>query len=158
MGHHNHCHALICKGAHGIQHLLHPFRIKGAGGFIEQHHVGFQGQRSGDGNPLLLTSAELGWIFASLFHDPHLGEKGHGLLLRLAACLVLHPDGCKGDVVEDGEVGKQVELLKHHAHPPADPLNLAWIGIAGEPESENLDLSIINGFQAIERTDQGAFA
>ena len=156
MGDHHHRHAAFGQLTHRIQHFLHPLRIQGAGGLVEQHHLRIQRQSPGDCHPLLLTTTELRRVLVGLLANPHLIKKLHRPLLGRRLGTLLHLDRGKGDVVENGKVRKQVELLKHHPHALANRPHLTFTmgGIQGNPE--HIKSTAVQRFQTIEGTDQRA--
>ena len=127
MGHHHHGHPSAGQLTHRIQHFLHATRIESTGGFIKQHHLRVKSESPGDRDPLLLTTTELRWVLLRLFLNAH-------LLVSPAPAAppppwpLLHLHRCKGDVVEDREMGEEIEPLKHHAHPTADRPHL-WLSM-----------------------------
>ncbi|MNN94578.1 hypothetical protein D3C81_2132290 [compost metagenome] len=56
VGDHHHGHALGGKPLHYIQHLADHFRVKSRSGFVKQEHIRLHSQRTGNGNPLLLSA------------------------------------------------------------------------------------------------------
>ena len=64
----------------------------------------------------------VGMVFQQFNLFPHLSILDNIALapVKVQKRPLLHLHRCKGDVVEDREMGKQIELLKHHAHPTAD--------------------------------------
>ena len=53
----------------------------------------------------------------------------HTLPLRLGTRLSADQTRCQRDVVEDGEVGEEVEVLKHHAHVAAQAVLRLLVGL-----------------------------
>ena len=96
-------------------HLPADQRIEGAEGFVQEPKFGVDRQGPGDADALLLAARKLVRIgvFAALEAD----QLDH--LLRLCPAFlerhILHPQG-EGDVAEYRHMGKQAEVLKHHAH------------------------------------------
>ena len=158
MGDHHHRHAAFRQLAHRIQHLLHPLRIQGTGGLIEQHHLRIQGQSPGDRHPLLLTTAELRRVLVGLLANAHLVKEIHRPLLGSRLGTLLHLDRGKGDVVEDGKVREKVELLKHHPHALADLPHLTFCMGGVQANPKHIQGAAIQRLQTVERTNQRALA
>ena len=81
---------------------------------VEQKQAGRHGDRSGDGDPLLLSAGQLSGILAGFPGEADHVEQLGDLLgdVPLPAPLALE---AIGHVVEDGEVGEQGIGLKHDA-------------------------------------------
>ena len=158
MGHHHHGHPTAGQLTHGIQHLLDPFRIQCTGGFIKEHHLRVQCEGPGDRHPLLLAATELCRVLLCLLLNPHLLQQLQRPLLHLRLRTLLHLHRREGDVLEDREMGEQVELLKHHSHPTADRphLRISMGGIQTHPK--NIEGATIQPLESVEGADQGALA
>ena len=80
------------------------------------------------GNRHTLPSAgELRGIFISLFWNAHTSEQLHRQFTRLLLRHSFDPGWRKRNILDDGQVRKQVELLKDHAHFLADLFHVANI-------------------------------
>ena len=55
----DHGHMLVGKVADDLEHAFGELGVKGAGGLVEEQHVGVQGQGARDGHALLLAAGEL---------------------------------------------------------------------------------------------------
>ena len=75
-------------------------------------------------------------ILLGLLSNAHLLQEQHGVFPGGWRRLPLHPHWSQGDVLQDGEVGKQVELLEHHPHPFTNALDLPGIcfGVEAKPQ------------------------
>ncbi len=62
-----------------------------------------------------------------LLGDPNPLQQLQGLALHLSFRALAHLHRRQGEVVEHREVGKQIELLEHHANLPADRIYAAQI-------------------------------
>jgi hypothetical protein len=80
----------------------------------------------------------------------------HRERLGLAAWQPAHPDRGQDEVLEHGQVGKQVELLEHHAHLAADLLDL--LQVVGQLGAIHHDLSALVVLQAVDAPDEGGLA
>ena len=116
MGDDRHGHAVLGQIPHEIQHLAHHFGVKGGGGLVEEHDLRIHGQRPDDGDTLLLTTGEHVGILVGLIGQTDTLQQGARLGFRLGGGLFLQRYRRQRDVLEHGLVGKQVEMLEHHAH------------------------------------------
>src|SRR5215467_3760196 len=151
-----HGHAALGELDHGIEHLLHHLRIERRGRLVEQHDMGVHAQRPSDGDPLLLSPRQLSWIFVGLLGNLHPAEVLHGDVFGLAARHLLHPNRSQAEIVEDGQVRKQVKALKHHPDLGADLIDLA--DVVGELDALDNDLALLVLLQPIDAADEGRFA
>lgn len=62
VGHDDHGHAFVGQAPDQIQNLSHHFGIKGGGRLVKEQDLGIHGQRSDDGNPLLLAAGQGGGV------------------------------------------------------------------------------------------------
>ena len=76
----------------------------------------------------------------------------HSPILRPAA----HPDRSQGHIVDDFEVGKEVELLKYHADLPLHRMDVAQIVGQLDPVHDNRPLLMF--LQTIDAADKGGFS
>ena len=74
------------------------------------------GETAGYRHTLLLTSGEVFGHRISLLCHSYLAEHLHGFFLRIFLGESQQLDGCKGDVLKDGKVLEEVEVLEHHTH------------------------------------------
>ena len=116
MGNDGHGHALLGKVTHQIQHLTHHFRVKGGGRLVKQHDLRVHGQCTDNGNTLLLAAGKHVGVLIGLIGKADTFQQRHGLLLGLLGCFLLQGNGRHGDVLQHRLMGKQVEVLEHHAH------------------------------------------
>ena len=116
MGDDGHGHALLGKIPHQVQHLTHHLGVQGGGGLVEQHDLRIHGQSADDRDPLLLAAGEHIGELVGLVGKANALQQGHGLLLGCGGSLFLQGHGGHGDVLQHRLVGKQVEVLEHHAH------------------------------------------
>jgi hypothetical protein len=74
--HHDHREAAAGQLPHGAEDLADQLGIQSGGRFVEKHQLGFHGERTGDGNALLLAAGELARVGlgavseADLFEEP----------------------------------------------------------------------------------------
>ena len=129
MGDDHHGHAGLCQLLHDGQNLADHFRIEGGGGFVKKHDLGVHGQRPDDGDTLLLAAGELVGIGVRLFFQTDPAQQLGGLVVRFCLRHQTGAHGGEGDVLADGHVGEEVEVLEHHAHFPTDHVDVRlWVG------------------------------
>ena len=117
---------------------------------------GFMHERARNGDALLLAAGKLARVFLRLLGNVHALQVLHGGLLGLGARHLLHPHRSKAQVVEHGEVGKQVEALEHHADFGADLVDLAQV--VGELRAIDDDLALLMLLEPVDAADQRGFA
>jgi hypothetical protein len=61
-----HGHVLVGQLAHAAQHLAGELGVERRGRLVEEHDVGFHGQRTGDGDALLLPARKARGIAVAL--------------------------------------------------------------------------------------------
>ncbi len=87
--------------------------VKGAQGFVQEQHLGTVGEGTGEGNPLLLTTAELGGFAVGEGFHAHEGEHffndGSAIALRYAPHFQ-----AKSHIIPNRFMGKKRVVLKHH--------------------------------------------
>ncbi|KAG0922044.1 hypothetical protein G6F31_020066 [Rhizopus arrhizus] len=105
------------------------FGIQRGGGLVEQHQLGLDGQRPGNGHALLLAARQLRRIVVHAFAQPHLVQQPLGQLARFAPVLTARMHRAEHDVLQRGHLRKQVELLEHHAGLAADLAHLGGIAL-----------------------------
>ena len=80
--------------------------------------------------------------------DP--SEQGHSSILSLGLTPLPHLDRAKSDIVEDGLVRKQVELLENHADfRPQPGQTLTFLG---KRLTIDHDLAIVDSLEPVERS------
>jgi hypothetical protein len=91
-----------------------------------------------------------------LLGNLHPGQVLHRDLFRILLGHFLHPDRSKRAVLQDREVRKQVEVLKHHADLAPDGPDI--LQIVRHLDAIHDDLPALVLFQAIDAADHGRFA
>ena len=106
---------LVGQVADNLEHAFGELGVEGAGGLVEEQHIGVQGQGARDGHALLLAAGKLAGNHVLLALQPHFHQKlvrlGHDLVLRT----LLHGQRRIGDVLQHRVVREQVEVLEHQA-------------------------------------------
>ena len=59
VGHYHHGVVPALQAPDDLQHLPRQLRVEGAGRLVKAQHLRLQGQRTGNGDPLLLTAGQL---------------------------------------------------------------------------------------------------
>src|SRR3954466_6525829 len=113
--HADHGHALAPEVLHDVQHLLDHLRIERGGRLVEEHDLRPHGERTRDGDALLLSARELAGIFVRLLGDANALEQVHGERAGLSRWHAPYANGGKRDVLQDREMREKVERLEHHA-------------------------------------------
>ena len=156
MGNNEHAHVPLRQHPDHCQHFTHHRGIQGAGGLIEQQHLRLHHQAAADGNPLLLASGKHRRPGVGTGSKAHLGKQSHGFLLRFRTGHFQDSRRRETQVVHHVHLGKQVELLKYHAHAAANLVNLCAFGSNLPPVDH--DLPRIRFFQQAQGTQKHALA
>jgi hypothetical protein len=97
------------------QHIPYELRVERRCRFIEQHQARRNRERASDCDALLLTAGESMGKMVGVVNEPNQTQKAHRGRPRLRRILVINANGRLDDVLERGEVIKQVEVLEYHA-------------------------------------------
>src|SRR5262249_32295657 len=111
-----HGHSFLSEVHHGFQHLLHHLRIECGSRLVKEHDLWLHTQSPGDSDSLLLAAGELRWIFIRLVLDAQLPQQTDRALLRFRTGEAANLYRRQHTVFNDGEVGKEIEALKHHTN------------------------------------------
>ena len=111
-----------------VLQALAGHRVERAERFVHQCHLRVVGQHTADGDALLHAAGQLVRVAVGEAIQPHHRNEAiggrHRLGFRFAA-----GDRAEGDVLPDGQPGKQTIVLEHHATVRAgagDRLGRAW--------------------------------
>ena len=148
MGHGHHGHAFLGKVFHNIQHFAHHFGVQCAGGFVKQHYFRLHAQGAHNGHALLLAARKLHGVGIGAILQAHTVQQLQGLFLGGGLVHVLYLDGGNGQVFQNGFVGKQVEMLEHHAHFLAVFIQIHLA--AGNVDTVEHDLALGGLFQQVQ--------
>ncbi len=125
-------------------------------GSSNRHDLRLHAQCACDGDALLLATGQLAGIFVGLLGDAHphqqLARRGLGLRFRHLADL----DRRDHQVLQHGQMGKQVELLEHHADIAADHIDIARGVIEFDAVDHDAPLAVF--LQAVDAADHGRLA
>ena len=129
MGYHDHGAFAVFQGADDLQHLAGELRVQGGGRLVKAQNIRLQGQRPGNGRPLLLPAGKLTGVAPGLGGHPYLSKQRFGLpvdggedlpqigpAFKAAGLFQALPGQQlfgQGHVLLDGVLGEQIELLKN---------------------------------------------
>ncbi|BDZ54876.1 hypothetical protein GCM10025870_19490 [Agromyces marinus] len=74
VGDDEHGHAALGEAGHEVEHALDQFRVQGAGGLVEEHHLGLHREGAGDRDALLLPAGQVSGPVVGAVGQAHLGE------------------------------------------------------------------------------------
>ena len=127
VGDHQHGDAGVGQLFHQLQHFADHLRVQGGGGLVKQDDVRVHGQGTSNGNALLLAAGKALGEDIGLIGQAHAGQQlvgtGGGLLLVLE----LEQFRGQAEVLLDGQVGEEIEVLEHHAHLLAHGVNVGFV-------------------------------
>src|SRR6266850_3890822 len=153
---HQHRHALSREVAHDVEDLADHLGVQRAGRLVEQHDARVHRERAGDRDTLLLAAGESGRMLVGLLRDPHLLEERHGLCARLGLRHPTHLARREHDVLGRGEVGEEVEGLKHHPDVAAQLVHVD--GRVVDRQSVDDKLSAVDRLQLVDGPDHRALS
>ena len=156
MGDDDHGHAGLGQILHEVEDLADHLGVQGGGGLVKEHDLGLHGQGSGDRDPLLLAAGKLDRVAVGLVREPDLFKQLHGELLGAGLVGLAQADGGQRDVLQDGLVGKEIEVLEDHAHFLAEQVDIG-LGVI-DHLSVDVDLALGRDLKHVETADQGALA
>src|SRR5690606_31114543 len=112
--HHRHAQALVqVLDLH--LHVLAQLLVQRTEGFVHQHQLRFEHQRSGQRHTLLLTTGELAWIAIAEAVELHHGQGAFDPLADVGARHAAYAQG-ERQVLGHGHVREQRVVLEHHAY------------------------------------------
>ena len=156
MGNDKHRLALLRQAEDNVQHLAYHFRVECGGNLVEQQHLGLHGQRTGNGNALLLAARKFAWIALFLVGKPNALQKGARRFFGLRLRDLLNLSRRQRDVVDHRHMGEQIVALEHHANLLAK-LGEVLFGV-GNFLAVNLDGASLNRLKGIDATQERGLA
>ena len=167
MGHDQHGHPLCRQVADHALHLLHELRVECAGRFIKKNQRRRHGQRTRNGDALLLPARKLVGIEIRALQHAHARQAVAGPVAGLGPAATQHDHLALHHVFHDRAVRKQVEVLEHHGH--ARPRRLQYTRLSNAEDvavaifraqelPEERDLPTIGPLQKIEAAQDGGLA
>ena len=150
--HDHHRHAFTGEFSHDGQHLADHLGIEGARGLVEEENLRFHGQRAGDRDALLLAAGEPRGEFVDLVFQANAREQA---VRRLTGLIFRQPSELHGrerDILRDGEMREQVEMLENHSHPAPDAVDIAVRNLL----AVNQHLTGIRCFEPVQAAEEGA--
>mmetsp|Transcript_22562 Transcript_22562/g.36749 ORF Transcript_22562/g.36749 Transcript_22562/m.36749 type:complete len:215 (+) Transcript_22562:1237-1881(+) len=127
MGHDQHCAPFGGEVLNDLHDFLLQFGIQRAGRLIKQKRLRLHAQRACNGGALLLAPRKLRGKDIAFVADPHLVQIGARSLFHLGRVPAQHGHRSLHHVLQDGQMGPQIELLKHHRQICADAQDLFGI-------------------------------
>ena len=116
MGNADHGHTGFGQILHDLQDFTDHFGVQGGGGFVKEHDVGIHAQGPDNGDTLFLAAGKLYGIGGCPVFQTDAGQKFHGPFFRCCLVFFLDNDGSNGQVLQNGLVREQIEVLEDHAH------------------------------------------
>ena len=120
----DHGHSFAGQLQHHLEHLAGQLRIQGGSRLVEQHQMGVHPQRTGDGHPLFLPAGELCRVVASPVDQPNPFQLEKGQFVGFLFVHFAHLGQPDHDVAQRRQMGEEVEILKNHADPLANPVRV----------------------------------
>ena len=114
VGDHNNSGAFVVDAGELFHHEARGARVEVAGGLVGEDDFGFGDEGASDGDALLLAARELDGEVVGFFLEIEAGENVGGLDAAVGLRGAGIDEG-KGNVVEDGEGGNEVEVLEDEA-------------------------------------------
>ena len=139
-----------------VEHAAGGGRVERGSGLVGQNHARVGCERTGNAHALLLPAGKLGGVvLRAVGQADNLQTFAHALV-----DFVFAPAGNfqrEGHVAGHSAVGKQVELLKHHADVLTGGAQLGGIH-GGEVLAVNQYFAAVGAFQQVDQAQQGGFA
>ncbi len=149
--------ALVAEVGDHVEHLGGHFGVEGGGGFVEEEEAGFEGDGSGDGDPLALAAGQFERAFVGVGVEAESGEVIEGDAAGFGAGHAVDVFQREGDVVRGGEVGEEVVGLEDEAGVAAVFAEGGFVA-EGQGDSVEFDRAGVGGFEAAEDAEQGGFS
>jgi hypothetical protein len=161
--HDDHGHAILCQPAHDDQNLSDQLGVERAGRLIEQQQLRTHGERPRDSHALLQAAGEFGREHITFVRQAHLGEQCLRLYPHLCFGPALHLDGRLHDVLQNGQVRPEREMLEHHADARAHARQVSIVhddaarGHADTLAAE-IDFAAVRPLQPVDASEQRRLA
>ena len=167
MGDDDHGHVFIGELFDSPQDFAGQFRVEGTRRFVEEHDVRVHGQGAGNGHTLLLAAGEARRIGIAFVPEADFLQEFFGLGHDVFGLHLLDDARRFQDVIQNGHVREEVEVLEAHAHAAADGPDFGCRGIDGAvaafgradhgPAVDD-DGTAVNRFQLAETAQEGTLA
>ena len=136
--------------------------------FVKKHDLRSHRKSPGNGDTLLLAAGELRGIGVLLGCKSNASEERAGACNRLIPLLAANAHWRFDDVADNGHMREQIEMLKDHADPSAQRIELLF-GLADTPSRGCIDLithrlatdpdtAPLERLEEIDAVQQGTFA
>ena len=152
MGDTDHGHAALGQVGHDIEDLVNHFRVERRGGLVEKHDLRVHGQGAGDSDALLLAAGELCRVLVGLFRNADTGEQLVRTLAGLGFGGLADLQWGQHDIVANGHVAEEVELLENHANLSAQAGE--FLALFGKKLAVDANFAAVDGFQAVDGSTQ----
>ena len=156
MRHDDHRHAVLCELTHQVEHLADHLRVERRGGLVKEHDLRLHRERAHNSDTLLLAAGEHGRIGIGLVGKVDALKKLHRKLVGFLLSLELQRDRGEGDVLLDGHVREEVEVLENHAHLAAVQVEID-LGV-GNIHAAKYDLAGGRSLQQVQAAQQRRLA
>ena len=156
MGDNQHGHAGFGQVDHDVEHFFDHFRVERGCRLVKKQDFGAHAQRTGDGDALLLSAGELSGELLGLLGDLDPLEILHGDRFGFDLWGFAHPDWRQGAILENGEVGEEVEGLEHHADFATHRIDI--LEVIGQAGAVDHDPALLMFLKPVNAADQGRLA
>ena len=120
----DHGHAGVRQLLHDVEHLADHLGVERGCRLVEQHDLRLHHERAHDGHTLLLAAGELDGIGVGTVLEADAAQQLQSLFRRGLVRHAEHLFRCQGHVLQDRPVREEVEMLKDHAHLPAQLIDV----------------------------------
>ena len=115
VGDDHHRHALARELDHDVEHLVDHLGVERRGRLVEQHRDRIHAKRARDRHALLLAARELARILVLVREEADALQELQAFLARLVVAAPQDLHLAQHQVLRDGHVRKELEVLEHHA-------------------------------------------
>ena len=111
MSHDDGSHTGLHQILDNFENFADHFRIQSGGGFVKEHDIGLHSKSTDNCQTLLLTTGETTGMLINLIDQTNTIEQFLGHFIRFLLGLLLEKNGSQGDIILDGEMGENIEVL-----------------------------------------------
>lgn len=158
-------HSIVRKLTDRQKDFVDQFRVQGRRDLVEEHHLGLHCQGAGDRRALLLAAGKVRGIGTHFVRESDVLQQFDRPFVGDGSVDTKDLARGEGDVVENGQLREQSEMLEHH--PQAQPqrpeirtyLDLAAaIGTGEEPFSAHQQFTLIRALEPDQEPAQRALS